>query len=235
MLSEFVPYSENGSQLEGFAAYPTQEKRPTIILCHAWAGRDEFICEKARRVASWGYVGFALDMYGKGVLGRSKEQNAALKQPFLNDRKLLQDRVVKAWQVVRELSYVDVHRIAVLGFGFGGICALDLARSGADIKGAITIYGHFQPPPAHLTRSIKAKILVLHGYSDPITPLKEFTDFAQEMESSKVDWQAHLFGQSMHAFATPSAQDPEAGILYNPVSAERADRLIYHFLEDVFR
>jgi dienelactone hydrolase len=215
-------------------AHQSQKKQPAVILCHAWGGRDDFICEKAQWIASWGYVGFALDMYGKGVLGRSKEENAALKQPFLKDRKLLQNRVVKAWQVVRELPCVDVDRIAVLGFGFGGICALDLARSGADIKGAISIYGHFQQPPSHLIQAIKAKILILHGYSDPIVPLKELTDFAKEMESANVDWQAHLFGQSVHAFTTPSANDPEAGILYNPTSAERSNHLIHHFLNEIF-
>jgi dienelactone hydrolase len=232
--TECISYANDKTHFEGFLAYQDQKKQPAVILCHAWGGRDDFICEKAQMIAKWGYVGFALDMYGKGILGRSKEQNAALKQPLVNDRKLLQDRVVKAWQVVSELPYVDVDRIAVLGFGFGGICALDLARSGADIKGAISIYGHFEPPPPHLIQSIKAKILILHGYCDPIVPLKEFTDFAKEMEDAHVDWQAHLFGQSMHAFATPSANDFEAGILYNPVSAKRSNRLIYNFLDEIF-
>jgi dienelactone hydrolase len=234
MQTEFVSYTDDKTHLEGFVAYQGQKKQPAVILCHAWGGRDDFICEKAQMIASWGYVGFALDMYGKGVLGQSKEQNAALKQPFLNDRKLLQTRVIKAWQVVSKLPYVDVDRIAILGFGFGGICALDLARSGVNIKGAISIYGHFQPPPPYLIQSIKAKILVLHGYRDPITPLEELADFAKEMEYAHVDWQAHIFGQSMHAFATPSANDPEAGILYNPISAERSIRLIRNFLNEIF-
>ena len=89
----------------------------------------------------------ALDMYGKGVLGDSKEENAALKKPFIENRNLLQRRVLKAFEVATNLPYADAKKTAVVGYGFGGVCALDLARSGADLKGAVSIYGHFDPSP----------------------------------------------------------------------------------------
>lgn len=156
-MNNAISYSDKSTELEGFVAYPSQEKRPAVILCHAWRGRDDFICEKAEEIASWGYVGFALDMYGKGVLGKSKEENAALKKPFLEDRALLQRRVLKAFETVQSLPYVDSSRIAVLGFGFGGICALGLARSSANLRGAISIYGHFTPPPPALIKCSYSK------------------------------------------------------------------------------
>ncbi len=233
MHSTLVPYHDGTVDLEGFVAFPKEKKRPLVILCHAWSGRDEFICEKARLVAKQGYVGFALDMYGKGVLGKSKEEKAALKKPFIQDRRLLQRRALKALETASHLPYVNAQRIAALGFGFGGICALDLARSGADLKGAVSIYGHFDPPPSELTSAIRAKILVLHGYLDPIVSLEELRRFENEMRLAKVDWQVHLFGNAMHAFATPGASDPEAGILYDPVSAMRAWSGTQTFLTEV--
>lgn len=229
-----VPYQDNGVALEGFAAYPIKKKRPLVILCHAWSGRDHFICEKALEVAQWGYVGFALDMYGKGITGKSMQENAALKRPFIENRQLLQERVTKAFEVACGLPDVDCTRVAVLGLGFGGICALDLARSGANLKGAISIYGHFDPPPTHLIKPIKAKILILHGYDDPVAPQSELHRFAREMDELKVDWQAHIYGNTMHAFATPSANAPQCGILYNPISATRAWAAIHNFLDEVF-
>jgi len=234
MKTTFVPYTDEGTHLEAFAAHQTDEKRPAVILCHAWKGRDEFICEKAKAVAQWGYVGFALDLYGKGILGQSKEENAALKKPFLDDRSRLQRRLLKAFETARALPYVDPHRIAVLGFGFGGLCALDLARSGADVKGAICIYGHFEPPPPTLIHPIQAKILVLHGSCDPVVPQKELIAFEKEMDAAKVDWQAHIYGGAMHAFATPGANDPGSGILYNDVAARRAWRSARAFLDEIF-
>ena len=229
-----IPYQDDGVTLEGFAAYQTSQRRPLVILCHAWKGRDDFICEKAQEVAGWGYVGFALDMYGKSIIGKTKEEHAALKRPFIENRHLLQKRVLRAFEVASSLPYVDLTQVAILGFGFGGICALDLARSGADLKGAISIYGHFDPPPTSLVKPIKAKILVHHGYNDPITPLAELSRFEKEMEAFNVDWQAHMYGGTMHAFATPGANDPESGILYNPLSASRAWESTRRFLNEIF-
>ncbi|HSX03541.1 MAG TPA: dienelactone hydrolase family protein [Rhabdochlamydiaceae bacterium] len=229
-----IPYEDEKSVLEGFAAFPEKEKSPLVILCHAWRGRDDFICEKAKLMAHWGYVGFALDMYGKGVVGKSKEENAALKKPFIQDRALLLRRAQRGLDAAFALSKVDTKKIAVVGFGFGGICALDLARSGAPLKGAVTVYGHFEPPPHLQKKSIHAKILALHGYLDPIVSSNELHAFEEEMNEAKVDWQVHLYGKAMHAFVTPSAQDPASGLLFDPIYEKRAWRAIQSFLEEIF-
>jgi dienelactone hydrolase len=234
VFTEAISYQDGSRDLEAFVAYPSVERRPLVILCHAWRGKDEFICDKAREVAQWGYVGFALDMYGKGILGKSKDENAALKRPFVEDRDMLQKRVIKAFEVACSLPYVDVSQIAVLGYGFGGICALDLARAGADLKGAISVYGHFDSPPQSLKKQIKAKILILHGYHDKIVPQEELDRFEREMNAAKVDWQAHIYGGTMHAFATPGANDPQSGILYNSTAASRSWIAIYNFLNEIF-
>jgi dienelactone hydrolase len=229
-----IPYRDQQVELEGFAAFPSsKEKLPLVILCHAWKGRDDFICEKATEIAKWGYAGFALDMYGKGIIGRSKEENAALKKPFIDDRQLLLRRVVKGFETAASLSSVDPQRVAVIGLGFGGICALDLARSGANLKGAVSIYGHFFPPPIHKKAPIKAKILALQGSDDPFVSQEELKAFEEEMNDAGVDWQLHIFGKTMHAFATPSANDPASGILYNPLSAKRTWQMVRAFLEEV--
>jgi dienelactone hydrolase len=228
-----IPYQDEEVKFEGFVAHQAGQKRPLVILCHAWKGRDDFICAKALEIAGWGYVGFALDMYGKNVMGKTKEENAALKRPFIENRQLLQKRVVKAFEVARALPYVDSSRVAALGLGFGGICALDLARSGVDLKGAISVYGHFDPPPAKLIKPIRAKVLAFHGYRDPVTSQEELRRFEKEMSEGNVDWQTHIYGNAMHAFATPGANDPDAGILYHPVAAKRAWIAVQNFLTEV--
>ncbi len=234
MIETFIPYLDHETALEGFVAYPSQKKHPTVILCHAWKGRDDFICEKARLIANWGFTGFALDMYGKDVLGMSKEENAALKKPFLEDRKFLQRRLLKAFEVASQLPYVDSGRIAVLGFGFGGLCALDLARSGVNLLGAISVYGHFESLPVSFAKPIQAKILILHGANDPIVTQNELLAFEQELSNAKVDWQAHVYEGALHAFATPGANDPASGTLYDPIAAKRAEIAIHTFLDEIF-
>lgn len=226
-----IPYTHESTQLEGFSAYIPGGKRPLVILCHAWRGRDDFICEKAQQIATLGFVGFALDLYGKGAIGKSKEENAALKKPFLDNRLLLQKRLLRSYQTATELPYVDASRVAVVGFGFGGLCALDLARSGAPLKGAVSIYGHFEAPQE--SRPITAKVLLLHGYKDPIVNLEELHAFEQQLDSANADWQSIRYGRAVHAFATPTANDPASGLLYDPLTAQRAWKATESFLKEV--
>lgn len=234
MPNDKISYFDHQINLEAFVARPCAKKAPLVILCHAWRGRDEFICQKAEDIAQLGYVGFALDMYGKNILGNSIEENAALKRPFILNREVLQKRVLKAFHTAKNLPYVDSNFIAVLGFGFGGICALDLARSGVSLNGTISIYGHFDPPPPYLIKPIQGKVLIHHGYLDPIVPLDELHRFQKALTKEKIDWQTHLYGEAMHAFATPSANDPSAGILYHAPSAERAWFSTQLFLKEIF-
>ena len=234
MPTNLVSYADGSTSLEGFAAYTVPEKRPAVILCHAWSGRDHYVCEKAEMMARWGYFGFALDMYGKGVLGKSKEESALLKKPFLEDRALLQRRLLRAFETVKSLPHVDPDKIAAVGFGFGGLCALDFARTGAPLRGVVSLYGHFDPLPQQLIKPIRAKILVLHGYDDPIVKQDELRSFAEEMTEAKVDWQAHVYSHTQHAFMNPAIQDPKAGLCFHPVSSQRAWHEIQGFLEEIF-
>jgi dienelactone hydrolase len=233
MHREKLSYRDDSTELEAFIAKKGTEKLPLVILCHAWRGRDEFIREKAELIAELGYVGFALDMYGKDVLGHSKEENAALKRPFTQDRQLLQRRVLKGYEAASQLPCVDPSRIVVCGFGFGALCALDLARMGVPLTGVISLYGHFDAPQNGPTAPITAKVLILHGDRDPIAPLSELRPFEEALTASGTDWQTHIFSHSYHAFATPGANDPKAGILYNPLSAKRAWRQVELFLEEI--
>lgn len=227
-------YYDGQHELEAFVASPDKIKCPVVILCHGWAGRDSFICEKARELAEWGYLGFCLDMYGKGILGSSKEENAALKLPFIEDRALLERRLLRAFEIASSLPNAKSNQIAVLGFGFGGLCALDLARTNADIKGAVSIYGHFSKQSASISRPIKTKILILHGYDDPIVSQTELHHFMKELNDNRVDWQAQIFGGTMHAFATPGTNFPKSGLLYNSSSAMRSWAAVRNFLGEIF-
>lgn len=236
MNTQLITYKDNDTVLEGFLALDSswKEKRPAIILCHAWRGRDEFVCEQAKEITKWGYVGFALDVYGKGVLGTNKEENTALMSPFMEDRNFLQNRLLSALKTVQQLPSVDSSRIAVLGFCFGGLCALDLARSGANIKGAISMHGLFIAPEKSKKHKIQAKILALHGHDDPLVPPEQVAAFEKEMTSTHADWQLHIFGNTMHAFTNPIANDPAFGTVYNPVAAARAWIIVQNFLKEIF-
>jgi len=226
-----VSYLDQSTDLEAFVAYPSEEKRPLVFLCHAWKGRDDFICEKAEIIANLGYVGFAIDMYGKGVLGKSKAENATLKKPFVEDRSLMRRRLLKGYEAACAFSYVDCSRIVALGFGFGALCALEMAWSGVELNGVVSVYGHFDQISVH---PIKTKILILHGYKDPVTPMSELNLFQQKLDRAKVDWQAHIYGNACHAFATPNSNESKGGYVYDSIFSKRFWKAIKSFLKGIF-
>ncbi len=235
MRTEIVNYIDGDAQLQGYIAYPTQnENAPAVLIAPAWAGRDDFACEKARAIAELGYVGFAIDMYGDAHVGTSNEENTNLIAPFMNDRVLLRQRITAALNTLRQQNGVDPDKIAAMGFCFGGLCALDLARSGADIKGVVSFHGLLNEPAGVSKEEIKAKILMLHGYDDPMAKPDQLIEFANQMTAANVDWQIHAYSQTQHAFTNPKAHDDNLGLIYNKHTAERAWLSMKIFFEEIF-
>jgi dienelactone hydrolase len=236
MYSSNYNYHHADQELHGYVTYnnKVQEKRPAVIVAHDWTGRNEFACQKAQLLAEMGYVGFALDMYGQGRLGANNDEKMALLQPIVSDRGFLRERVLSAFNVVKQLPYVDSNRIAIIGFCFGGLCALDLARSGVDLKGAISFHGLLGKPEELKAEIIQAKILVLHGYDDPMVKPAQVQTFCHEMTEAKADWQVHMYGHIQHAFTNPLAHDEQLGLFYNELAAKRSWKSMTDFLEELF-
>jgi len=236
IISNTVGYLDGDVLLEAFFAFDDSltGRRPAVLINHTWAGRDDFVAEKAKKIAALGYVAFAVDMYGKGVLGATAEENAKLMQPFMDDRKMLAKRMQAALYAVKLLPWVDDSKVAAIGFCFGGLCALDLARTGADLKGIVSFHGLLGAPDNIQDNSIKAKVLVLHGHDDPMGPVEQVIAFEEEMTKAGVDWQFHTFGNTMHAFTNPLANNPDFGTVFQPDADRRSWLLMENFLTEIF-
>lgn len=229
-------YYHGEQELYGFLAYNDQHERPrpAVLVAPDWTGRNPFACEKAEMLAKMGYVGFALDMYGQGRLGSCTHEKQALMEPLANDRQLLRDRIRAAFDAVIAMPEVDTSRVAAIGFCFGGLCVLDLARSGAELKGVVSIHGLLGKPKELANEEIKAKILALHGYDDPMVRPEQVQEFCLEMTKAKVDWQVDIYGNTQHAFTNPQAHDTQLGLIYNPQAEHRALKAMSNFLQEIF-
>lgn len=234
MATRKIEYQEGGTTFEGHMAWDDSVSgpRPAVLVSHAWGGRDDFSCQRAEDLAALGYVGFALDAYGKGVRGGSVEENQALMKPMLEDRALLRRRLAAALACVREQPETDSSRVAAIGYCFGGLCVLDMARDGADLRGVVSFHGLLSAPDIP-NGKISSKILVLHGHDDPMVPPEQVLTFEQEMTQAGADWQLHAYGHTQHSFTNPEANNPNLGAAYQPDAARRSWASMRAFLGEV--
>jgi dienelactone hydrolase len=233
MKTEVVEYRHGDVVLEGYLAYDDsfQGKRPGVLVVHEWYGHNPYVRMRAEQLARLGFVAFASDIYGKGVLAKDVKEASGLAGMYLGDRKLLRARAAAGLDVLRNRPQVDPARLAAIGYCFGGSTVLELARSGADLKSVVSFHGLLDTPTPEDARNIKAKVLVLHGGDDPFVPMKEVEAFQEEMRKGGVDWQFVTYGGAVHRFTNPEAgSDNSKGLAYN----ERADRRSWEAMKIFF-
>ena len=231
-----IEYGDGESVLEGRLAWDDDfaGPRPGVLVSHAWSGRSAYEDGKADALARLGYVAFALDLYGKGVRGASPDENAALMKPFLDNRAMLQRRLIRSLDTLRVQPEVHADRVAAVGFCFGGLCVLDIARSGAELAGVVSFHGLLASPGNTDGNQAKARVLVLHGWDDPMATPDAVLSFAAEMTALGADWQLHAYGNTQHAFTNPAANDPERGTVYDEVADRRSWQAMSNFLNEIF-
>lgn len=231
ITTEIIEYDIAGSPCRGFAAYPAgRSEAPLVLVAHAWAGQLEFEREQAKRLARLGYVGFAIDLFG-GKTGSSVEENQALIKPFTDDRTKIRDGMATSLKVATALDRADASKRAAIGFCFGGMCVLDLARAGTDVAGVVSFHGLLFPSGLE-KKKIPAKVLALHGNDDPMVPPDLVAGFYEEMDEAEADWQCHVYGGTKHAFTNPQANDHELGTVHDATAAKRAFATMEIFLRE---
>ncbi|MEX6633638.1 dienelactone hydrolase family protein [Hyphococcus lacteus] len=225
-------YDISGKSYKAFIA-SHDAAAPTILICHAWAGRTEFENQKAEAFAALGYTAIAIDLFGSDVVGTSTEECQALMTPFMEDRAKLRELLLANITEMKWLDQVDADNVAVAGYCFGGLCAIDVARANAAVKGVISYHGLFTSPDKTADK-IDPKLLVHHGWDDPMAPPADVVSLGTELTKANADWQLHAYGNTMHAFTNPKANDPDFGTVYNADADRRSWQSTIEFLEELF-
>jgi dienelactone hydrolase len=233
MAKRLVESSHDGFPLESFVLAPEGGfPRPAVLLFPNFLGLDHVDDENAERLVGLGYTAFGCDLYGKGNRAATREEGAALMGPLQADRALLQARMTHLLDVARQQPEVDAAQVAAVGFCFGGLCVLDLARTGAEVKGVASFHGIFTPPPNIAAPKISARVAVYHGWEDAIVPPDHVTMLGKELTAAGCDWQIHCYGGAVHGFT--HARPPEEGIPFNALADKRSWKSAADFLEECF-
>lgn len=240
MIEETLIYHAEGTKFLGRLYTLEKTKRPLVLVAHAWMGQDDFALEQAKKLAERGYAALALDNYGNGKRAANTEEASSLMHPLFIERAELRHRMIAGLEAARNLHWISADKIAAIGFCFGGMSVLELLRSGAPVKGVVSIHGLLGYTLVDLVANkepieqIRGSALVLHGAEDPLVPWEDVKGFADEMNEAKANWEIDIYGQAKHAFTNPQAHDNANGLVYNEQVASRAFTRINDFLEECF-
>jgi dienelactone hydrolase len=226
-------YNHEDQPLTGMFAWDeaSSEKRPGILVIHGGAGLDDHAKEQATRFANLGYISFACDMYGNGVAGNRARVMSRIME-LRGDTAKLCGRASAGIEVLRQHPQVD-DRVAAVGYCFGGMAVLELARSGFNLMGAVSVHGTLDTPRKCQPNSIHAKILVCHGALDPHVPMEQVNAFIEEMKRACADWQLIMYGEAMHGF-THQGGPQMPGVAYDALSDARSAKAIQNFFAELF-
>ena len=239
MTVESIFYSVAGIGCRGALIWDETLKapRPLLLMAPNWRGVIKPAIETGQMLASTGYVVFVADMFGEGNGPVGTEDPMEFLKPFMSDVQGMRRRIVAALDTLtREAdrrAVGDVNRRAAMGFCFGGLNVLDLARTGADVQAVVSMHGTLITPHPAKRGDIKAAVLAVHGAADPIAPKAERDAFEQEMTAAGARWTLLTFGDVLHAFTDPAADVPGVA-KWNEPATRHGYALAHAFIADAF-
>lgn len=235
---QIIIHDGPGGPFEGVAVADADwtDPRPGVLIVPNILGEKELDRVTAERIAALGYVGFVADLYGQGKRTTRESPNPALYMDPLNaDRALLRDRLFASLAALHALPRVDATRTAAIGYCFGGKAVIDLARAGGAVRGVVAFHGIFDPPGYDYPTPIAPRLLICHGWNDPLAPPDAVTGLAAELTAAEADWQVLALGGAGHAFTDSTlTTPPRPGFGYDPHADRRSWAAMTAFLTELF-
>jgi len=202
-----LEYEALGIEMRGYLAVDdatVDGLRAAVLLMHEGGGQDDNVRLRAERLAELGYVAFALDYFGGGCVHSLAEAQTRLGELF-EDPAATRQLALAGYQVLIDQPGVDHDRIAAIGFCFGGVMALELARSGVPLRAVVGFHPGFAAPRAEASASITASVLMICGAEDPVVSAADRLRFETEMRDAGVaDWRLEVYGGVGHSFTNPA-------------------------------
>jgi dienelactone hydrolase len=191
-------YQVNGQSYEGYYISPS-DGAPLVLLVHDWDGLTDYEIKRANMLADLGYAVFAVDLYGAGVRPTEvADLRRHTGELYQNRDKML--ALTKGALDAAGKRGANIGNAVAVGYCFGGAAVLELARSGADLKGFATFHGALKTPEGQNYSKTRGKILIMHGSADTSVTVDQFVELDKELEAAGVDHEMILYGGAQHAF-----------------------------------
>lgn len=193
-----VSYKVNGEKYEGYYISP-DAKAPLILLVHDWDGLTDYEVKRAQMLAEEGYAVFAADLFGAGVRPTKVEDKRQHTGELYQDREKMRDLLNGAMAMADSLG-ANTQQAVAMGYCFGGAAVLEMARSGAEMKGFVTFHGGLKTPKGQDYTTTKGSLLIMHGAADQAISMNDFVALSQELEKTSLDNEMIVYSGAPHAF-----------------------------------
>ena len=193
-----VPYSVNDEKFEGYYVSPAAGA-PLVLLVHDWDGLTDYEVKRAEMLAKMGYAVFAVDLFGKGVRPAEMEDRQKITGALYSDRARMR-ALLQGGLAAAKSAGGNVKNAVAMGYCFGGAAILELARSGADLKGFVAFHGGLETPAGQDYRQAKGKVLILHGTADSSVTMEHFAALAVALETAGISHEMITYSGAPHAF-----------------------------------
>jgi dienelactone hydrolase len=239
MTVESIFYSVAGISCRGALIWDETVRgpRPLLLMSPNWRGVIKPAIETGQMLAADRYVVFVADMFGEGNGSVGTENPMEFLRPFMSDVPGMRRRIAAALDTLTRESdrrgIGDINRRAAIGFCFGGLNVLDLARTGADVQAVVSMHGTLITPQPAKRDDIKAAVLAVHGAADPISPKAERDAFEAEMTEAGARWALVTFGGVVHAFTDPRENNPGVAV-YDEAATRHGYALAHAYIADAF-
>lgn len=193
-----VRYQVQGENFEGYFLGPSPQA-PLVLLVHDWDGLTDYEIKRATMLSELGYTVFAVDLFGVGIRPTSAEERKLRTAALYHDRARMRALLLGGLNAAKAQGGNIANSIA-MGYCFGGAAVLELARSGADLKGFVSFHGGLETPQGQNYKAAKGKILILHGTADTSVTMAHFATLANTLEEQGVQHEMISYGGAPHAF-----------------------------------
>jgi dienelactone hydrolase len=234
--TEEISYKDGEVNLKGFVYYPAKQKskQPAILVVPEWWGLNEYVKSRAKMLAELGYVAFAVDMYGNGLVVDNPTDAQANAGSFYSDPNLIKSRMQAAYKTVTQLEQVNAAKVSSIGYCFGGTVSLFAASLGVPLETVVSFHGGltgFQASPAMQN----TEVLICHGASDSFVPQADIDNFHEQMKKNNITYQFKSYENATHAFT--NKESTEVGEKFNiPISYnEEADKASWKDMKAFFK
>ncbi|HVJ87720.1 MAG TPA: dienelactone hydrolase family protein [Caulifigura sp.] len=232
-----ISYKHGNKEFKGFLAWDdaSSAKRPGILVVHEWWGLNDYARERAKQLASEGYIAFAADMYGDGKTTEHPDEAGKMAAMVRQNADDWVARATEALNVLKAQPQCDASKLAAIGYCFGGSTALQLAFSGADLKAVASFHGALPVPTADQVKKTKATLLICHGAKDSFIKDETIQAFRNALDAGGADWEMDYYAGAVHSFTVKDADKVgNPGMKYDAKADQRSWARMQALLKEKF-